>query len=202
MAESSKTIAEGMTRQNRGFANVDVTHEKPTSRTKNEEVDAALGGVVGGLQGGTTADAKQVISGYLRPSPSDPRFNAQEYSKDPHSRDTLREKCAEAAALAGELEAEAESEALRLLRGHGSSGTAIAVGVEAAGADTMAKAARYYSLSVLRRAKIGELPIEFAHKERYLSDADFAHVFGCDRAAFEKLPAHQQQAMKREHNLL
>lgn len=184
--------------QHRGFANVDVTHEKRYKA--GEEADAALGGVVGGLQGGTTADAKQVISGYLHPS--HPKFSAEAYAKDPHARDTLREKCSEAAELAGELEAEAESEALRLLRGHGSSGAAIAVGVEAAGADTMAKAARYYSLNHLRNTKMGELPIEYAHKERYLTDADFEHVFGCGKAAFERLPAHQQQAMKREHNLL
>ena len=55
-----------------------------------------------------------------------------------------------------------------------------------------------YSVDELRSAKAdGELQIEFSRKEEYLSDADFAEVFGMSKEDFAGKQAWKKAQLKR-----
>ena len=54
--------------------------------------------------------------------------------------------------------------------------TVIAAGVAAAASSHTVELGRKYTLQQLQASHRGDLSIDFAHKERYLSDEDFAKV--------------------------
>lgn len=110
----------------------------------------------------------------------------------------LREQVASAGELAGEAEADAQAFAMNNQREQ-----IVPAAVEAAAASAAVDAGRY-SLEQLQHAHKGgenELDIDFAHKENYLSDAEFQTLFKMARADFAKLPGWKQQSMKKSHKL-
>jgi hypothetical protein len=59
----------------------------------------------------------------------------------------------------------------------------------------------FFSLEELQAALPETLDIDFKVKEQYLSDADFARIFGTTKAEFAGLAGWKQQKLKKEHKL-
>lgn len=121
-------------------------------------------------------------------------------SQPPQSRVTGL-KANEALGEMGEEAGIAEADAEQAVLAGRSPGVQRAAGVAAATASARADEARY-TVEQLTSSGAAELPgVDFAHRERHLSDTDFSHLFNMSRDQFYQMPMWQQQAMKKKHKL-